>query len=286
MIRNSDVHRTDYNALRDTPRPSHADYAGHKRYGGYEDPSGGGHFSGRLTAVYVAAGAIAESMLARRGIRIGTHIELLGGIRDIPFDEEHLAEQIADLHAKDPAVLSEEAGAAMLQKIEECRREQDSLGAVVDTAVTGIPAGTGEPLFDTLEGRIAQAVFAVPGIKGIEFGAGFALAQMTGSMANDPFIVRDGTIRTLTNHSGGINGGIANGMPVRFRSVIRPTPSIGKPQTTVRYSTLEETQVTVTGRHDPCIARRVCPVINAVTALTIADLLIEANGRAYFTEEP
>ena len=285
-IRNTNVRRKDYDALQDVPRPSHADYSGHVRYKGYEDRSGGGHFSGRLTAVLTAAGAIAEEMLKEKGIRIGTHIRRIGKIEDEPFKEDRLDEQLQILADKTFPVLSDYAGTQMQQCILEAASQMDSVGGIVETVIYGLDAGYGEPLFDSLESRLAHAVFSVPAVKGIEFGAGFALADMTGSEANDPFVVRDGRICTETNNSGGINGGISNGMPILFRTVLRPTPSIGIVQKSVHMDSLRDTALTIEGRHDPCIVHRACPVIDAMTALVIADTLLEAEGRDSFVPEP
>lgn len=286
MIANTNVRRNDYDNLRDTARPGHADYAGHIKYNGYEDPSGGGHFSGRLTAPVVAAGAIARSMLKEKGILIGTHIASLAGISDAPFDENNLEKEIRLVSSRRFAVLDEEKGREMMQKIEEARMACDSVGGILDTAVTGIPAGIGEPSFDSLESCLAHAVFSVGAVKGIAFGSGFGFAGMRGSEANDPFAVRDGKIVTLTNHNGGINGGISNGMPVRFHTVIKPTPSIAQQQDTVNYRTKEEKKLTISGRHDPAIIHRARVVIDAVTALTVADQLMERFGREYFGGTP
>lgn len=282
LIANTNVRRKDYDELKDTARPGHADYAGHIRYNGFEDPSGGGHFSGRLTAPVVAAGAIARHMLEEKGILIGTHIASLAGIADRPFQEERLEEEIRTVSSRTFPVLDEDAGRRMMEVIEEARSSCDSVGGILDTAVTGLPAGIGDPAFDSLESSLAKAVFSVGAVKGISFGSGFGFAEMRGSQANDPFAVRNGRIVTLTNHNGGINGGISNGMPVRFRTVIKPTPSIARPQQTVNFRTMEEKTITIHGRHDPAIIHRARVVIDAVTALTLADALMESRGREYF----
>ncbi len=282
MIPNENVRRSDYDRLADTPRPSHADYTGHIRYRGYEDASGGGHFSGRLTAALTAAGAICMHMLEQEGIHIATHILRLADIEDRPMDP------LKDMDAlKDKAfpVLSDEQGEKMLEKIRTAARENDSLGGILETAVTGLEAGTGDPFFDTVESLLAHALFAVPAVKGVSFGSGFGFADMKGSQANDPYAVKDGKIITLTNHNGGICGGITTGMPVCFQTVIRPTPSIGIPQSTVNLKTMENTQIRIGGRHDPAIVHRACPVIDAVTAIVFADLLIGRYGYEHFGGE-
>lgn len=275
MIRNSDVKRSDYDMLAETARPSHADYTGHVKYSGFQDASGGGHFSGRLTAVITAAGAILRQALEQKGILIGTHIRSLHGIEDDPFLQNELVQQIRALNAKDFAVLNEETGKQMIAEIEHAASLHDSLGGILETAVSGLPAGIGEPMFDSLESRLSHALFSIPAVKGVEFGSGWELAQMYGSEANDAFGVEDGQVITLTNHNGGINGGISNGMPVLFRTVIKPTPSIARSQKTVNFRTMEETEITIKGRHDPAIVHRARVVQDTMTALVLADLLAQ-----------
>lgn len=277
IIRNTDQHSKDYSQLKTTPRPSHGDYAGGLRYGGCNDYRGGGHFSGRLTAPLVAAGAIAKQILAQRGIFVGAHIDSVAGIHDAPLDgvtdQRHLLKQAAQ---KEFPVLDDDAGAQMQKAILQAREEGDSVGGTIECAVYGLPAGVGAPdLNENLEGELARHLFAVPAVKGIEFGAGFALAEMRGSQANDPFCMENGQVRTRTNHSGGINGGITNGMPVTFKVVMRPTPSIGREQETVDLRTGENTTLIIHGRHDPCIVHRAVPVIEAAAALA---LLLFLNG--------
>lgn len=279
MIRNSDVKRSDYDMLAETARPSHADYTGHVKYSGFQDASGGGHFSGRLTAVITAAGAILRQALEQKGILIGTHIRSLHGIEDDPFLQNELVQQIRALNAKDFAVLNEETGKQMIAEIEHAASLHDSLGGILETAVSGLPAGIGEPMFDSLESRLSHALFSIPAVKGVEFGSGWELAQMYGSEANDAFGIEDGQVITLTNHNGGINGGISNGMPVLFRTVIKPTPSIARSQKTVNFRTMEETEITIKGRHDPAIVHRARVVQDTMTALVLADLL--EIGRAH-----
>ena len=285
IIRNTNVKRSDYDSLSETARPSHADYTGHVKYCGYQDASGGGHFSGRLTAVLVAAGAILRQALEQKGILIGTHIRSLHGIEDDPFGQDELTDQISALNGKDFAVLNDETGRQMITEIEHAASHHDSLGGILETAVAGLPAGIGEPMFDSLESRLSHALFSIPAVKGIEFGSGFALAGMYGSEANDAFGIENGNVITLTNHNGGINGGISNGMPVVFRTVIKPTPSIAQPQKTVNFKTMEETEITITGRHDPAIIHRARVVQDAVCALTLADLLVQRFGLLWLKEE-
>ena len=275
IIRNTDQHSKDYSQLKLLPRPSHADYSGSVRYNGCNDYRGGGHFSGRLTAPLVAAGAIAKQVLAQNHIFVGAHIAGIAGIADAPLDP--VADQrnlLAEVAAKDFPVLDDRAGQAMQQAILRAREEQDSVGGTIQCAVYGLPAGMGSPdLDENVEGIFARHLFAVPAVKGVEFGAGFALAGMRGSQANDPFY-RDGdTIRTRTNHSGGINGGITNGMPVLFTVAMRPTPSIAQEQDTVNLVTGENAKLSIHGRHDPCIVHRAVPVIEAAAALAACQLL-------------
>ena len=283
LIRNKNVRSGDYNALSSTARPGHADYAGHVKYRGNEDASGGGHFSGRLTSVMVTAGAIALGMLKEKGIAVGTHIESIHGISDRSFG--NLDEDISYLHTVHFPVLDEQAGEKMQEAIVRAKEEMNSLGGILDTAAVGIPAGIGEPEFDSLESRLSHAVFSIPAVKGIAFGAGFDFAEMTGAEANDPFRIEDGKVVTSTNHNGGINGGISNGMPIRFKTVIKPTPSIARAQKTVNFETMEETEIEIKGRHDPCIVHRAAVVVDAMTAFTLADVLIERYGSMYFGEE-
>ena len=285
MIRNSDVKRSDYDMLAETARPSHADYTGHVKYSGFQDASGGGHFSGRLTAVITAAGAILRQALEQKGILIGTHIRSLHGIEDDPFLQNELVQQIRILNAKDFAVLNEETGKQMIAEIEHAASLHDSLGGILETAVSGLPAGIGEPMFDSLESRLSHALFSIPAVKGVEFGSGWELAQMYGSEANDAFGIEDGQVITLTNHNGGINGGISNGMPVLFRTVIKPTPSIARSQKTVNFRTMEETEITIAGRHDPAIVHRARVVQDTMTALVLADLLAQHFGLMWLKED-
>lgn len=283
LIPNENVQSADYERLRGLPRPSHADYAAHVRYGGFEDWRGGGHFSGRVTAGIVAAGAIALSALKAKGITVGTHILECAGVRDLPFnasDSEALAAEVERISVMEFPVLGD-VKEAMEARILEAKADGDSVGGIVQTAVCGLPAGVGEPWFDSLDGVIANAVLSIGGIKGIEFGSGFALAKMRGSEANDAFGVRDGYVVTLTNHSGGINGGLSNGMPLVFDAVVKPTPSISRPQQTVDLRTGEPATLEITGRHDPAIVRRVCVVVSSMVALVLCDQLALRYGTDY-----
>lgn len=275
IIPNSDIKSKDYDAFRGKARPSHADYTAFVKYGGAEDYRGGGHFSGRITAALVAAGALIMPELSKRGIEIGTHISKIGSVCDGNFSD--YTSDFKKLKFSNFAVLSETKREEMLKCIEEARQNNDSVGGELETVVTGLPVGLGEPMFDSVESRIAHILFSVPAVKGIEFGAGFGFADMLGSEANDEFRLIDGKVVTTTNNNGGINGGITNGMPVVFKTAIKPTPSIGKPQKTVDFINNENADITVGGRHDPCIVHRARPVVDAVTAIAIYDLLIESG---------
>ncbi len=274
VIENTNTRSQDYGDLLAKPRPGHSDYTAYIKYHGANDIRGGGHFSGRITAPLVFAGAVCRQLLERRGIQIAAHIQSVGSIHDKPFDPVAVPSAlIKRLSASSFALIDESAEEAVRAEIEAARLAQDSVGGTIECAVTGLPAGVGEPMFDGLEGAIAKAVFGVPAVKGIEFGAGFALAAMRGSRANDAFCYQNGHVVTETNHCGGILGGIANGMPLIFRCAVKPTPSISQPQKTVDLQTGENTVLTIHGRHDPCIVPRAVPVIEAVTALAIINEL-------------
>lgn len=281
MIPNTGTRSSDYDALAGIARPGHADYTAQAKYNGYQDARGGGHFSGRLTAVYVAAGSVLRKALEDRGILIGSHICDLCGIKDMAADQDDLSAEIRRLNDMDFAVLDSEAAEKMKGRILRAREDRDSVGGVLETFITGLEPGVGEPLFGSIESEISRAVFTVGGVKGIEFGSGFDMAHMTGSEANDSFAIRDDRVITLTNHNGGINGGISNGMPVIFRTVIKPTPSIGKAQKTVNFITEEEKEIEISGRHDPAIIHRARVVIDSLAALVIADQLCMRHGREW-----
>lgn len=275
MIRNGDQHSKDYAAIRYLARPGHADLTGFVRYEGCNDYRGGGHFSGRLTAPLVAAGALAKLILRQKGVQAAAHIAAVGGIADAAIDP--VRPDMAALAAcggKDFPVLDDEAGARMQELILQCRREQDSVGGVIECVVTGLPVGLGAPDFDrNAETLFARQLFAIPAIKGLEFGDGFGLAQMRGSRANDPWRMEGERPVTATNHNGGILGGITTGMPVVFRVAVKPTPSIAQTQNTIDMNTHAETQIEITGRHDPCIVHRAVPVVEAAAALAAVELM-------------
>jgi len=283
LIRNKDTKSGDYSQLQARMRPGHADYPAQCKYHGFQDVRGGGHFSGRITAALVAAGAVCHSVLKEKGICIGTHIFKCAGIRDRSFGE--LETDIAALSQSLFPVLEETAGEQMQAAILEAKSQGDSVGGVLETAVTGLPAGVGEPWFDTFESMLSHILFSVPAVKGVEFGDGFALADMRGSQANDPMRYENGKVVTTTNHGGGIGGGITNGMPVIFRCAVKPTPSIAREQQTVDVLAKEDTTLTIQGRHDPAIIHRARIVIDAVTALAVYDMLAGRFGTDYFAKD-
>lgn len=280
IIRNRNTRSGDYANLKDLPRPGHADYTAQIKYGGFQDSAGGGHFSGRLTAPLCIAGGICMQILARRGITVGAHIAAIGGIPDTPFDPVRLTrEELLAPGKKTFPVCADAQGQAMQDRIAQVKAEGDSVGGIIQCAVLGLPPGLGDPMLDGLENRIARLVFAIPAVKGIEFGAGFAAAGMRGSENNDPFCLENGEIRTASNHAGGILGGISNGMPLLFRAAVKPTPSIAKKQRSVSLSRREEAELEIKGRHDPCIVPRAVPCVEAAAALAVYDAVLEQEVR-------
>ncbi len=281
LIENTDAKPADYERMKSIARPGHADYTAQVKYRGYQDASGGGHFSGRLTAPLVAVGSIVRKALEDKGILIGTHIDSLNGIEDYDFNWDDLENDLRTLNDRQFAVLNDEMAERMMERIKSAREDKDSVGGVLETVISGLPAGIGEPSFSSVESELARAMFSIGAVKGIQFGAGFRFAKMTGSEANDPFRVVDGKIVTLTNNNGGVNGGITNGMPVVFSTVIKPTPSIGKLQETVNFETMENVELEIKGRHDPAIVHRARAVVDALTALVIADLICIEKGTGW-----
>ncbi len=274
LIPNTNTRSGDYS--KGLPRPGHADYTAECKYHGYQDYRGGGHFSGRITAALVAAGAILISALRQKGIEIGTHIRTLGDLQDRDFSD--LKADFAVLNNQSFPVLDKSVASQMQSFIEAAAADGDSVGGVLETLVTGMEAGVGEPWFDSVEGLLAHALFSIPAVKGVEFGDGFAMSQMRGSQANDAFCIKSGRIMTATNHNGGINGGITNGMPIVFRTAVKPTPSIFKEQQSVDMKEKKELALSLQGRHDPSIVHRARVVVDSVTALTLCDLLAERYG--------
>ncbi len=276
VIYNSNPHSSDYSFVKETPRPSHADFCAIQKYGQDVDLRGGGHFSGRLTAMLCVAGALCKQYLQEKGIEVFAHIHSIGGIKDIPFDLCKVGKTEQKLLADRPfAVLDEQAGQKMQELILQAKADCDSVGGIVECAVTGLPVGLGEHLFAGVESRIAAAVYSVPAVKGVEFGNGFGCASLFGSQNNDPFETDGQKIYTKTNNCGGILGGMTNGMPLVFRAAFKPTPSIAKEQATVSLSKMENTTLKIKGRHDPCIVQRAVPVTEAAAAIAVCDLLLD-----------
>ena len=276
LIPNENVKSGDYTNLQTLARPSHADYAADCKYHGFQDSRGGGHFSGRITAALVAAGAICKCALERKGILIGTHVKKCAGVSDREFTDLH--SDIPMLNEKVFAVLEEASGEKMQEAILAAASEGDSVGGILETAVIGVPEGLGEPWFDTMEGLLSHMLFSIPGVKGVEFGAGFAIADLRGSQANDPFRMENGRVTAVTNNSGGINGGITNGMPIVFRTAIKPTPTIFKPQNTIDFRSRTDAILQPKGRHDPAIVHRARIVQDAATAIVLCDALALRYG--------
>jgi len=270
---NVDARSSDYDELRDIPRPSHADYAARVKHSGHNDASGGGHFSGRLTLPLCFAGAVCLQLLERRGVAIDARIFSIENVFDDPISGP-FGESLA---GRGFPTVSEEAGEKMIRAMEAAAAAGDSVGGVIECCAWGLPAGLGSPIFGNVESRVASAVFAIPAVKGVEFGAGFGAAGMRGSACNDPFYMDAGlgAVKTRTNNSGGIQGGITNGMPVVFRAAFKPTPSISMPQESVSLATGQSATLSVKGRHDPCIVPRAVPCVIAAAAIAILDIVLE-----------
>ena len=276
VIRNTNTRSKDYSNLKDVPRPGHADYTAQVKCGGFQDVAGGGHFSGRLTAPLCIAGGICKQILARRGIFVGAHIAAIGGIPDTPFDPVNVdKETLLAPGLKTFPVSDDGAGERMQAAIAAAKADLDSIGGSIECAVIGLPVGLGDPMLDGMENRIARLIFAIPAVKGVEFGAGFAVANLRGSQNNDPFYMDGDRVKTRTNHAGGILGGITNGMPLVFRAAVKPTPSIGQEQDSVSLSRREDTKLVIHGRHDPCIVPRAVPCVEAAAAIAVYDALLE-----------
>ncbi len=271
IIHNTNTRSGDYDNLKNCPRPGHADYTAQVKYGGFQDAAGGGHFSGRLTAPLCIAGGLCKQWLEEKGIRIGAHILAIGEFGDRYFDP--IRPELHSVSADFP-VLSAESGKNMRSLIAEARAAGDSVGGIIECAIDGLPVGIGEPMFGGVESRIAQIIYGIPAVKGLEFGIGFDCACVPGSQSNDDFTVDNGRIRTVTNHSGGILGGITNGMPVIFSVAFKATPSIALPQQTVDLKSGQEVPLEIHGRHDPCIVPRAVPVVEAAAAIAVFDLIL------------
>lgn len=278
MISNRNIRSSDYEKMRDVMRPGHADYPGRVKYHGFNDYRGGGHFSGRLTAPLVFTGAIAKTVLEAHGICVTSHIKSIADIEDAPIDPLSPYCDVLKMAAgKEFPVIDDKISRLMQEKIKAAKENGDSVGGIIECLTSGVPAGLGEPFFGSVESSLSHLLFSIPAVKAVAFGKGFALTKMTGSNANDAYFYRNGRILTTTNNNGGILGGITNGMPILITVGIKPTPSISKQQKTINLSTQEETTLSISGRHDPCIVPRAVPVIEAVCALGVLDLYLCAS---------
>ena len=276
IIRNTNFKSSDYSEIQDIPRPSHADFTSHVKHNGFHDVNGGGHFSGRLTAPLCGAGGICMQLLKAQGINIYAHIKSIHGICDTNGEDN--LDVLTAVHSKAFPVINDNAGEKMQQEILTARENGDSVGGIIECIITGMPVGVGEPIFDGLENRISSAVFGIPAVRGIEFGAGFEAASMFGSEHNDPFSVKNGKVITTTNNHGGILGGISSGMPIVFRVAIKPTPSISREQNSISFSKGTDEKLTINGRHDPCIVPRAVPCVEAAAAIALTDSLLECGA--------
>lgn len=280
IIENTNKISTDYSSLKNKPRPSHADYPAFVKYHGFNDPRGGGIFSGRLTALMVIAGAIAKQILNEKGISIGSHIQRIHEIEDDLFDKVSISpEIISNLESLDFPLLNPNIESKMKETIAWAKDNENSVGGIVESAIIGLPAGLGDPLFFSLESHLASLLFSVPSIKGFEFGLGFDITKKTGKEVNDQYMIQNETIKTITNNNGGILGGITTGMPVVLRVAVKPTPSIGLPQQTINLESLSEETLEIKGRHDPAIVNRVVHVINSVLYFGILDFILTSKNK-------
>jgi len=281
QILNTNVKSKDYSNIKDVLRPSHGDYTTRFKYHDYNDYRGGGHTSGRLTTGIVAFGAICKDMLSQKGIKIGSHILSIKDVKDTSFEQSILSSQIDECNSKTFSVLSN-CKSDMVKLIEDAAKNNDSVGGILETAIINMPVGIGQPMFHSLESELSKMIFSVGGVKGVEFGLGFEFNNYYGSQVNDQFCISDDKIITSTNNNAGINAGISNGMPIIIKTVVKPTPSISKTQHTVNYQTKEESDLTISGRHDPCIVHRARIVIDSVIAIALTDMLLDEYGDDYF----
>ncbi len=274
VIRNNDQKSRDYSKIKDIARPAHADYTGNIRYNGYNDYRGGGHFSGRLTAPIVFAGAVAKQVLAKEGIYIGSHIKSIKDVEDRDFSKEDLHQnKFIELSKQQLPFLDESLGEKSKELILKARENHDSVGGIIECAIIGMKPGIGNPFFNSIESQLSSLMFSIPAVKGVEFGTGFDITKLFGSEANDEIYIEGGKVVTATNHNGGIVGGISNGMPITFKVAIKPTPSISKVQNTINIKTMEETKFEIVGRHDPCIVPRALVVVEAMAAIGVLDFI-------------
>ncbi|WP_252237918.1 chorismate synthase [Clostridium sp. VAP51] len=275
MIKNSDMHSKDYSELKDLMRPGHADYSGKIKYSGFNDYRGGGHFSGRITAPLVFAGSICKQILEKENIYVGAHIKRIGNIEDKDFSKINLTKElISSLSSEELPVLIKENEEIMRNEIIEAKKDGDSIGGIIECGIIGVKAGVGNPFFDSIESTLAHLLFSVPAVKGVEFGEGFEMSKLRGSQCNDEYYYDGDEVKTYSNNNGGILGGISNGMPILFKAVIKPTPSISKEQRSINISEKKNGVITVKGRHDPCIVQRAVPVIENVAAIGLLDLML------------
>ena len=279
-IPNRDTKSSDYQLFSSVARPGHADYTAQCKYHGYQDFRGGGHFSGRVTVAIVAAGAIIQSALEKKGIYVGTHIKRCAGVNDRDFED--YKNDIKLLHSTKFSILCDDAMSKIIENASNIKKQNDSTGGIMETAIIGVPAGVGEPWFDSIESMLSHAMFSIPAVKGVEFGSGFACADMRGSQMNDElYVADDGSILTRSNHNGGINGGISNGMPITFSCAVKPTSSISRKQKTVNFVEKVDTELEIGGRHDSTIIPRACVVAETLSAIVVADLLVSRFGTDY-----
>ncbi len=279
IIRNGDQHSKDYGKLKDLMRPGHADYTGSVKYSRFNDYRGGGHFSGRITAPLVFAGSICKQILSSKGIEIGAHIKSIKNVKDDSFDYTNITkEQLISLRENELPLINPSKEEEMRSTILEAKKNLNSVGGVVECAVVGLEAGFGDPFFDSVESRLSHLLFSVPAVKGVEFGLGFGITELYGSESNDCFYYDGDEVKTKTNNNGGILGGITSGMPIVFKVAIKPTPSISQEQDTINIESKQNEKLSIVGRHDPCIVQRALPVIEAVTAIGILDLIKERKG--------
>jgi len=276
VIHNKNTRSGDYANLKDCPRPGHADYTAQIKYRGYQDVAGGGHFSGRLTAPLCIAGGLCKQWLEKKGIKIAAHISVIAGIADDPVYLDWVNPDLSMIGTEFP-VINPEAGAKMREEIAKAKADGDSVGGIIECIITGLPAGIGDPMFGGMESRIAQIVYGIPAVKGVDFGSGFSGSYLRGSQNNDAYTITDGEVRAVTNNAGGILGGITNGMPLVFQTAIKPTPSIAKQQNSVSLSAMENRELIVKGRHDPCIVPRAVPVVEAAAAIAVFDAILSNN---------
>ncbi len=275
MVENKEVESADYEAIKDLPRPGHADYPARMKYDGFNDYRGGGRFSGRVTVALIMAGAVAKKLLSRFDVDVLAYTRAVGKVKaDKKFSAEEIRKNRYTAATRCPDLACAER---MEEAIVTARKEGDSLGGVVECIAVNVPVGVGEPLFDSLDADLAKALFNVPAVKGVEFGLGFRVAELKGSESNDPYIMQSGKVATITDNMGGILGGLSTGMPIMIRVAIKPTPSIGKEQKTVNLSTMENASLSIKGRHDPCVVPKAVPAVESAVAITLADHMIRAG---------